>query len=101
MERFLTDFWPNRILSQGYKNKLWDACHVDYGKALAFHYLYIKVCYVCYVCEDSETTAYVKYADTFYFWLIKMLLQMNFNSSVTKKNTKIILRLSLKTQLEN
>ena len=67
------------------------------------------LCMLCYVCKDSQTTAYIKYiyADTSCFWLIKMLLPINFNSSVTKQ-THIyiyiyiyILRLSPETQLEN
>ena len=65
------------------------------------------LCMLCYVCKDSQTTAYIKYiyADTSCFWLIKMLLPINFNSSVTKQtHTYIyiyILRLSPETQLEN
>ena len=45
------------------------------------------LCMLCYVCKDSQTTAYIKYiyADTSCFWLIKMLLPINFNSSVTKQ----------------
>ena len=57
--------------------------------------------YVMYVsvCEDSQTTAYTKHIDTSKFWLLKTLLQMNFNSKVIQQKQKQ--NLYMKIDLQN
>ena len=43
---------------------------------------------LCHVFEDSQTTVYMKNVDTSYIQLLKTLLQMNSNISITKQTNK-------------
>ena len=56
--------------------------------------------YVMYVnvCEDSQTTAYTKHIGTSKFWLLKTLLQMNFNSKVIQQKQKQNLYMKIEFQ---
>ena len=59
---------------------------------------------LCYVCKDSQTTAYMKHVDTFWFLFLKSLLQMNSNSLVNeqkqtnKQNEDWVSKLNCKTE---
>ena len=63
------------------------------------------LCMLRHVFEDSQITACMKNLDTSYSYLLKTLLQMNSNISVTKQTNKqteiCTLRLSFKTQLKD
>ena len=56
---------------------------------------------LCHLFEDSQTTAYMKNVDTSYINLLKTLLQMNSNISVTKKQTNKQKYIYVKIEFQN